>query len=84
MPVCRVYQYFTYSWSNESHDLVTNRITTSITVSGEALQEPVASRKSGHVYEKRLILKYIADNGRDPITGEEIVEEDLLDIKTSM
>ncbi|CAG8502266.1 5744_t:CDS:10 [Paraglomus occultum] len=83
VPVCRVYQYLPYSWSNESHDLVTNRITTSITVSGEALQEPVASRKSGHIYEKRLILKYIADNGRDPITGEDIAEEDLLDIKTS-
>ncbi|KAG9301167.1 hypothetical protein G9A89_012550 [Geosiphon pyriformis] len=50
-------------------------------ISGEPPQEPVVSKKSGHVYEKRLIFKYLADNGKDPITGEDTVEEDLVDIK---
>ncbi len=42
------------------------------------------SKKSGQVYERRLIVKYIEDNGKDPVSGEELSEEDLLDIKTSM
>ncbi|CAG8523219.1 6588_t:CDS:10, partial [Ambispora gerdemannii] len=50
-------------------------------VSGEPPQEPVISKKSGHVFEKDLILKYIAANGKDPVTGEEITEEDLLELK---
>ena len=40
-------------------------------------------KKSGQVYEKRLIVKYIADFGKDPITGEDITEDDLLEIKAS-
>ncbi len=52
-------------------------------VSGEPPQEPVVSKKSGQVYEKRLIIKYIADYGKDPITGEDIIEDDLLEIKAS-
>jgi pre-mRNA-processing factor 19 len=52
-------------------------------VSGEPPQEPVVSKKSGQVYEKRLILKYIADYGKDPITGEDTNEDDLLEIKAS-
>jgi pre-mRNA-processing factor 19 len=39
--------------------------------------------KSGNVFEKRLIEKYIADNGRDPINNEEMTVEDLIEIKTS-
>lgn len=54
-----------------------------ILVSGEPPQEPVVSKKSGQVYEKRLILKYIADYGKDPITGEDTKEDDLLEIKAS-
>ncbi|KND02301.1 uncharacterized protein SPPG_02775 [Spizellomyces punctatus DAOM BR117] len=47
-------------------------------LSGETPEEPVASKKSGHLFEKRLILKYIADNGRDPVNGEELGADDLL------
>ena len=39
------------------------------------------SAKSGKVYEKRLILKYINENGTDPITGEKLDESDLIAIK---
>lgn len=63
----------------------TNPWTTSIAqiVSGEAPEHPVVSKKSGQVYERRLIVKYIEDNGKDPVTGEDLSEEDLLDIKSS-
>ena len=53
------------------------------TISGEPPQDPVVSFKSGHVYERRLILKYITDNGTDPITGEKLDESDLVTIKAS-
>ncbi|KAG0323883.1 Pre-mRNA-processing factor 19, partial [Podila humilis] len=52
-------------------------------ISGEAPEHPVVSKKSGQVYERRLIVKYIEDNGKDPVTGEDLSEEDLLDIKSS-
>lgn len=37
----------------------------------------------GTVFEKRLILKYIQENGKEPGTDEELDPEDLLDLKTS-
>ncbi|CAG8572491.1 3904_t:CDS:2 [Acaulospora colombiana] len=52
-------------------------------ISGEPPQEPVVSKKSGNVYEKRLIEKYIAEYGKDPVSGEETSEDDLLEIKAS-
>lgn len=52
-------------------------------ISGEAPQDPVLSTKSGHVYERRLILKYITENGTDPITGEKLEESDLVTVKAS-
>ncbi|KAL8785525.1 MAG: hypothetical protein Q9213_003351, partial [Squamulea squamosa] len=51
--------------------------------SGEAPQVPVASRKSGNVFEKRLVEAYIAENGRDPVTDEELSTDDLVELKTS-
>ncbi|EXJ63324.1 pre-mRNA-processing factor 19 [Cladophialophora psammophila CBS 110553] len=53
-----------------------------MTVSGEAPQVPVASRKSGNVYEKRLIEAYISENGTEPTTGESLSVEDLIDLKS--
>ncbi|KAJ3558413.1 hypothetical protein NM688_g941 [Phlebia brevispora] len=52
-------------------------------ISGEPPQDPVVSSKSGHVYERRLILKYINENGTDPITGEKLEESDLITIKAN-
>lgn len=52
-------------------------------VSGQPPLHPVLSTKSGHVYERTLVLKYLADNdSRDPITGDTISVDDLVDIKT--
>lgn len=53
-------------------------------ISGEPPQEPVVSAKSGKVYERRLIVKYISENGTDPITGDKLEESDLIAIKASM
>lgn len=52
-------------------------------VSGEAPEEPVVSKKTGAVFEKRLIEKYIEENGKEPITGDELDLEDLLPIKSA-
>ena len=49
-------------------------------ISGEPPQEPVVS-KSGNVYERRLIVKYITENGTDPVTGEKLEESDLVAVK---
>ncbi|KAL4816872.1 WD40-repeat-containing domain protein [Aspergillus spinulosporus] len=51
-------------------------------ISGEAPQEPVVSPKSGSVFEKRLVEAYIAENGKDPVNGEELSTEDLIEVKT--
>ncbi|RPD58365.1 WD40 repeat-like protein [Lentinus tigrinus ALCF2SS1-6] len=52
-------------------------------ISGEPPQDPVVSSKSGHVYERRLILKYITENGTDPITGDKLEEADLVSVKAN-
>jgi hypothetical protein len=52
-------------------------------ISGEPPQDPVVSSKSGHIYERRLIEKYINENGTDPITGEKLEEGDLVTVKAS-
>ncbi|KAK3954547.1 Diaminopimelate epimerase-like protein [Pseudoneurospora amorphoporcata] len=46
-------------------------------------EEPVVSKKTGAVFEKRLIEKYIQENHKEPGTDEELDVEDLLPIKTN-
>ncbi|CEL03494.1 WD40-repeat-containing domain protein [Aspergillus pseudodeflectus] len=50
-------------------------------ISGEAPQVPVVSPKSGSVFEKRLIEAYIAENGKDPVNGEELSADELIEVK---
>ncbi|KAL4431421.1 hypothetical protein ABPG75_006677 [Micractinium tetrahymenae] len=52
-------------------------------ISGTVPEVPVVSKKSGHLYEKRLILKVIKETGRDPVTSEALGEDDLLELTTS-
>ncbi|KUF99697.1 Cleavage stimulation factor subunit 3 [Phytophthora nicotianae] len=54
-------------------------------LSGQVPVEPVVSLKSGHVFEKRLLLKYLEQNQqRCPVTGEELdAEQDLLALKAA-
>lgn len=50
-------------------------------ISQQAPDEPVVSPLSGCVFEKRLIVKYISEFGKDPITNEPLEESQLIDIK---
>ncbi|WWD17845.1 hypothetical protein CI109_102289 [Kwoniella shandongensis] len=50
-------------------------------ISGSPPTAPVVSKTSGTVYEKALIERYIEENGTDPISGEALTKEDLIDVK---
>lgn len=50
-------------------------------VSNEVPEHPCVSPVSNQVFERRLIEKYIAENGADPINGQPLSEEQLIDIK---
>ncbi|WAR02735.1 PRP19-like protein [Mya arenaria] len=52
-------------------------------ISNEVPEHAVISPVSGHIFERRLIEKYIKDNGLDPITGEKLEIEMLIDVKAS-
>jgi hypothetical protein len=52
-------------------------------VSGNPPEDPVVSLKSGHVFERRLVEKYIQEKGSDPVTGESISMEELKSVKLS-
>ncbi|KDP33313.1 hypothetical protein JCGZ_12862 [Jatropha curcas] len=51
-------------------------------ISGEVPEEPVVSKKSGLLYEKRLIEMHISDYGKCPITGEPLTMDDIVPVKT--
>ncbi|KAJ9154108.1 hypothetical protein P3X46_027480 [Hevea brasiliensis] len=51
-------------------------------ISGEVPEEPVLSKKSGLLYEKRLIERHISDYGKCPITGEPLTMDDIVLVKT--
>ena len=55
---------------------------TLFSVSNEVPEQPVISPISGCVYERRLIEKYIADNGTDPMNGEKLAPEMLIEVKS--
>ncbi|CAM6129516.1 unnamed protein product [Calypogeia fissa] len=52
-------------------------------ISGVAPEDPVISRKSGLLYERRLIEKHLMEHGTEIITGEPLSAEDLITVKTS-
>lgn len=53
-----------------------------VSVSNEVPEQPVISPLSGAVFEKRIIEKYIVENGCDPINGKELKVDDLIEIKS--
>jgi len=52
-------------------------------ISNEVPDCPVVSPVSGQVYERRLIEKYIEENGVDPINREALSLDQLIEIKTT-
>uniref|UniRef100_A0A8U7M703 Pre-mRNA-processing factor 19 n=1 Tax=Corvus moneduloides TaxID=1196302 RepID=A0A8U7M703_CORMO len=52
-------------------------------ISNEVPEHPCVSPVSNHVYERRLIEKYIAENGTDPVNNQPLSEEQLIDIKVA-
>lgn len=52
-----------------------------IPVTNETPEQPVLSPVSCAIFERRIIEKYILENGCDPVTGTELKVEDLIDVK---
>lgn len=52
-------------------------------ITGNVPDEPVFSPKTGHVYEKRIILKHVESAGKCPVTKQEISADDLVDVKVN-
>jgi hypothetical protein len=53
-----------------------------VAVSNEVPEHPVISPVSGAIFEKRLIEKYLVENGVDPINGKELSADMLIDVKS--
>ncbi|XP_055707757.1 pre-mRNA-processing factor 19 [Phlebotomus papatasi] len=51
-------------------------------ITNEVPDQPVVSPHSGAIFERRIIEKYIVENGCDPISGKELKVEELIEIKT--
>lgn len=49
-------------------------------VSGEVADVPVVSPKSRKIFEKRLVENYIEINGTDPISGQPLSKEELIEM----
>ena len=64
-------------------NLIFHNIFILFVVSGEVPVDAVVSTKSGLLFEKRIVHKYIADGGKCPSTGEDINEFDLIEVKAS-
>ena len=52
-------------------------------VSNEVPEQPVISPVSGCIYERRLIEKYVNENGTDPMNGEKLDPQMLVEIKSA-
>uniref|UniRef100_A0A674BU51 Pre-mRNA-processing factor 19 n=1 Tax=Salmo trutta TaxID=8032 RepID=A0A674BU51_SALTR len=52
-------------------------------ISNEVPEHPCVSPVSNQVFERRLIEKFIAENGVDPMNSQPLSEEQLIDIKVS-
>ncbi|CAL9108902.1 unnamed protein product [Musa textilis] len=52
-------------------------------ISGEVPEDPVLSKKSGLLFERRLIEHHIASHGKCPVTKEDLTMDDLIPVKTN-
>mmetsp|Transcript_2602 Transcript_2602/g.4424 ORF Transcript_2602/g.4424 Transcript_2602/m.4424 type:complete len:504 (+) Transcript_2602:171-1682(+) len=52
-------------------------------ITGQVPEQPVVSTKSGLVFERRLVEKFLREKSTCPITGEPLSVDDLLPLKTN-
>lgn len=52
-------------------------------LSNEVPENPVVSPNSGSVFERRLIVKYLEENGVDPVSGKDMSVDELIELKTA-
>lgn len=52
-------------------------------ISGEIPEVPVISPVSGSVFERRLVEKHLVDNDTDPVNGEPLTADQLVEINAS-
>jgi len=50
-------------------------------ISGETPEEPVVSPVSGAIFEKRLISKWIQENGTDPVNDAQLDTDQLIEVR---
>eukprot|EP00892_Ulva_mutabilis_P001038 jgi/Ulvmu1/10935/UM007_0114.1 len=50
-------------------------------ISNAVPAEPVVCTKTGHVFERSLIEKYLEDTGKCPMSGQEMSKDDLMPLK---
>ncbi len=51
-------------------------------MSGQTCKEAVVSPRSGGVFERRIIEKYLAEHSTDPITGDALQVDELISLRT--
>lgn len=52
-------------------------------LSNEIAENAVISPVSGYIYEKRLLVKYLKENGTDPMTNEALNPDQLIEVKSN-
>lgn len=52
-------------------------------ISGQVPEQPVVSTKSGHLFERKLVEKFVKETGKCPVTNESLSVEDLMPLKTN-
>ncbi len=72
-----------YFLSLKNHHYPYNYFFSNLKVSNEVAEQPVISQVSGYIYEKRLVLKYLNENGTDPMNGQVLTAENLIEVKNS-
>ena len=50
-------------------------------LSGSTPEQPVVSTKSGHIFERSVVEKFVEANSRCPVTGVPMTAEDLVAVK---
>eukprot|EP01061_Rhynchopus_euleeides_P006820 TRINITY_DN15838_c0_g1_i1.p1 TRINITY_DN15838_c0_g1~~TRINITY_DN15838_c0_g1_i1.p1 ORF type:complete len:525 (+),score=213.34 TRINITY_DN15838_c0_g1_i1:98-1576(+) len=52
-------------------------------ISGVVPEHPVVSKKSGLVFEKRLLETHLETSGKCPVTGDALTQDDLVEVRSS-